>query len=178
MAKRSCGFVGCHSGGTWYIGEPRAWWCIRHAPAGASVGKVQGKRRKRKKKKPKPKKAPRPLKLPPLTPIEDLLAKAMDEAGIAYTAQHQVDRRRGLYYLLDFAVVSGKRKLAVECDGHDFHHTQEQRERDCRRQRELCRRGWTVYRFTGREIWRDARACAGEISRMMGRKKSTPTGQG
>jgi very-short-patch-repair endonuclease len=54
--------------------------------------------------------------------------------------------------------------VAVECDGHDFHEkTKEQAARDKARDRDLQMRGIQVFRYTGSEIWRDARACADEI---------------
>jgi hypothetical protein len=46
--------------------------------------------------------------------------------------------------------------LAVECDGHDYHErTAEQAARDKARDRALQALGWTVARFTGREIVAD-----------------------
>lgn len=56
------------------------------------------------------------------------------------------------------------RSLVVECDGHDFHErTKEQAERDKRRDRAISAAGYPVFRFTGRELHRDARACVEEI---------------
>ena len=52
----------------------------------------------------------------------------------------------------------------VECDGHDYHErTKEQAERDKKRDREITRLGIPVFRFTGRELHRDAVACAKEV---------------
>lgn len=60
---------------------------------------------------------------------------------------------------LDFVVhpyVGRTWRIAIECDGHDFHErTAEQAERDRSRDRALTATGWSVLRFTGREIWRD-----------------------
>jgi REase_MTES_1575 len=51
--------------------------------------------------------------------------------------------------------------LAVECDGHDFHEkTKEQAEHDKKRDRDLQSMGWSVARFTGAEIVRDAKVAA------------------
>lgn len=56
-------------------------------------------------------------------------------------------------------------RIALELDGHNFHQrTKEQVTRDYRRGRELARAGWIVIRFTGSEIYRDAGACALEVS--------------
>ena len=54
-------------------------------------------------------------------------------------------------------------KMIVECDGHDFHErTKEQAAHDRRRDRDVTRAEYTVLRFTGSEIHRDAVACARE----------------
>jgi len=54
-------------------------------------------------------------------------------------------------------------KLAIECDGHDFHErTKEQASRDRARDRALQAEGIAVFRFTGSDIHWDADACAQE----------------
>ena len=59
--------------------------------------------------------------------------------------------------LLPFVVV-------VEVDGHDYHErTKEQAEYDKRRDRFMTSTEARVFRFTGREVYRDADACACEI---------------
>lgn len=56
------------------------------------------------------------------------------------------------------------KRLIVECDGHDFHErTKEQAARDRSRDRDAQLAGYTVMRFTGSEIWRDALGCAAKI---------------
>jgi very-short-patch-repair endonuclease len=72
-------------------------------------------------------------------------------------------------YRIDFAFFMSDgadvRKLAVECDGHEFHErTKDQAERDRSRDRALQERGYTIYRFTGREIYRDPMKCARQIA--------------
>lgn len=75
----------------------------------------------------------------------------------------------GIFARVDFLVrpYSTKHtwKLAVECDGHDFHErTKEQAARDKSRDRRLARCGVvTVLRFTGSEIHENPRACAEEV---------------
>jgi len=55
-------------------------------------------------------------------------------------------------------------RLAVECDGHDFHErTKEQAARDRSRDRALQTGGYTVMRFTGSEIHRDPLKCVLEV---------------
>jgi len=55
-------------------------------------------------------------------------------------------------------------RIVVECDGHDYHErTKEQAIRDKSRDRAFQAAGFQVFRFTGREIWRDALKCASEV---------------
>lgn len=73
-------------------------------------------------------------------------------------------------YRIDFQVVYGvcgrsadrteeywrRGVVLVECDGHDYHErTKEQASHDKRRDRELQTAGFTVFRYTGSDIWRD-----------------------
>lgn len=55
-------------------------------------------------------------------------------------------------------------QVLVECDGHDFHErTKEQASRDKRKDRELQRAGFTVFRYTGSDVWKDCMGVAEEI---------------
>ena len=48
------------------------------------------------------------------------------------------------------------KQLIVECDGHDFHErTKEQAAKDKARDRQAQLAGYTVFRYTGSELWRD-----------------------
>lgn len=59
--------------------------------------------------------------------------------------------------------VSWKR-LIVECDGHDFHErTKEQAARDRARDRSVTMNGYTIFRFTGSELWRDPIRCVDQV---------------
>jgi very-short-patch-repair endonuclease len=54
--------------------------------------------------------------------------------------------------------------VIIEVDGHDYHErTKEQAERDKSRDRFMTATEARVFRFTGREVWRDAEACAAEV---------------
>jgi very-short-patch-repair endonuclease len=54
--------------------------------------------------------------------------------------------------------------VIVEVDGHDYHErTREQAEYDKSRDRFMTATDARVFRFTGREVWRDAEACAYEV---------------
>lgn len=65
-------------------------------------------------------------------------------------------------YRLDFALIAeGGAFVVVECDGHDFHErTKEQVARDKARDRAMVANGWTVLRYAGSEIHKDAKRYA------------------
>jgi very-short-patch-repair endonuclease len=73
-------------------------------------------------------------------------------------------------YRVDIACAftwTGKR-LAVECDGHDFHHaTKEQVTADNERSRALLASGWPTMRFSGSEIHKDPFGCAAQVARFL-----------
>lgn len=83
--------------------------------------------------------------------------------------QHRVK-----HYRLDFAIEvrlpnGSIRWIAVECDGHDFHErTPEQATRDKKRDRDLSLEGFTVLRFTGKEIYANPFEKAAEIEALIG----------
>lgn len=63
-----------------------------------------------------------------------------------------------------FATDGSRRRVAVECDGHDFHErTKEQAAHDKARDRFLASQNICVLRFTGSEIHRDPYKCLGEV---------------
>lgn len=78
--------------------------------------------------------------------------------------QHPVKIGRSTYRL-DFAILGALDvKVAVECDGHEFHEkTKEQASKDKARERALVSAGWLVMRFAGSEIWRDPEGCADQV---------------
>jgi very-short-patch-repair endonuclease len=71
------------------------------------------------------------------------------------------DSEKHSRYRVDFILKDAR--LIVELDGHSSHSTPEQLEKDAIRQRYLTRAGYTVIRFTGREINRDVVACVKEV---------------
>lgn len=84
-------------------------------------------------------------------------------------AQHPIGR-----YECDLLLQLGEASIAVECDGHDFHErTPEQAEHDKKRDRYFAEVGQVVLRFTGREINRDAEACAEQALAIL-EKKAAP----
>ncbi len=62
----------------------------------------------------------------------------------------------------------GEIKVAIECDGHEFHEkTKEQAKRDKAKDRYLQSKGWIIARFTGSEIVKDGKSVVGEIENLI-----------
>jgi len=78
-----------------------------------------------------------------------------------FKKNYTIERGGGQFpYRIDFALPTVR--LAVEIDG-ESHRSQERRERDRRKDEYLGQRGWTVLRFTNREVLRDPRAVADRV---------------
>lgn len=100
--------------------------------------------------------------LPPLTPIEAILYRAMRDRGLTPVAQYGIGRYRADFAFPDVRVV-------VECDGRPWHDPDSDRDRDAA----LRRRGWEPLHFTGSEITRDAAACVARVQREIRARRAT-----
>ncbi|MDF9618393.1 DUF559 domain-containing protein [Pseudomonas entomophila] len=97
--------------------------------------------------------------------IEDEFNKAAaDLADLIERESWFGDAERHHRYRVDFFLKDAR--LIIELDGHAYHSTKEQLEKDAIKQRYLTRAGYTVIRFTGREIVRDVQACVAEVRQM------------
>lgn len=63
-------------------------------------------------------------------------------------------------YKVDFIY---QEKYVIEIDGHDFHKTKEQRFQDYQRERYLQKKGYTVIRFMGTEVFLNPEQCIEEL---------------
>lgn len=85
-------------------------------------------------------------------------------AAFLYETQAQIENFRVDFVFHQKGEMGGTRGLVVECDGHDFHErTKEQAIADRSRDRRLQELGYTVYRFTGSEIYNDPMRCATQV---------------
>ena len=98
------------------------------------------------------------------------LQRMTEQCGetVVFYPQHKVIIGAKKYYLdffLGIYLPNNKIiKIAIECDGHDFHEkTKEQVRHDRQRERALTKEGYTVVRFTGSEIYADPGHCADEL---------------
>lgn len=94
----------------------------------------------------------------------------IDEPSLIIRSQAQLEGWRVdfLIHAYDFARKGGPRgwrKLIVECDGHDFHErTKEQAAKDRSRDRQVQLDNYSVLRFTGSELYKDAWGCAEQVT--------------
>lgn len=94
--------------------------------------------------------------------IEKQFANKLDDLASAIEAEYWFgDPEKHSRYRVDFLLKDAR--LIVELDGHEFHSTKDQLEKDAIRQRYLSRAGYSVIRFTGREIIKNVEACVSEV---------------
>lgn len=100
-------------------------------------------------------------------PHEPAISDEPDLGVLGFVTQEKIEKFR-----VDFVITVRNRhsgsfkRMVVECDGHDFHErTKEQARKDRSRDRRLQELGFTVYRFTGAELYRDPVKCAQDVIR-------------
>ena len=107
------------------------------------------------------------------SPIEILMGLALHSKFLDGYMGVQIEHEKEIGpYRVDFFISnqegnlkeSEKSRIVIECDGHDFHEkNKEQVKRDKRRDRFLQSQGFTVFRYSGSEIWENAEKLADEI---------------
>jgi very-short-patch-repair endonuclease len=77
------------------------------------------------------------------------------------------ENRRIDYALFVKIFANEEIKIAVECDGHDFHEkTPHQAARDSAKNGDLQIAGWRLLRFTGRQIRQNPKYCATRVAEL------------
>lgn len=96
---------------------------------------------------------------------EKVLYRALYAAGIRPLPQYTEEK-----YILDFAVISGSRKLAIEVDGEMYHRAWdgELLRRDQIRTMRLIELGWDVMRFWVYEVRDDLPRCVAKVTKWLG----------
>lgn len=64
--------------------------------------------------------------------------------------------------------------LGVEVDGHDYHSSPDQKQHDAIRDRYFAKMGYTVLRYTGREVHSDVKKVVHEINWFVLNRTPTP----
>lgn len=94
--------------------------------------------------------------------IENEFTKELGEfANLIENEKWFGDGSKHFRYRVDFILMDAR--LIIELDGHDYHSSPEQLDKDSKRQRYLTRAGYTLIRFTGRQIVNDCNACVLEV---------------
>lgn len=114
----------------------------------------------------------------PLSPIENefyqelrkydfAMREIADKGTYRIIPQYDIGK-----FKIDFVVlmkVNGRElKLAIECDGFDYHDNDKAKAtQDKQRERQLVIGGFTVLRFSGQEINDNAKACIADVFRCL-----------
>jgi very-short-patch-repair endonuclease len=62
-------------------------------------------------------------------------------------------------FIFNCQYIELSRKIVIECDGYESHHTKQQRNKDTIRENELKLNGYSVIRFTGSQIYNEPFEC-------------------
>lgn len=84
------------------------------------------------------------------SPFEEAIGKSLVAAGYHITQQWEVGA-----YRIDMVVQYKGKKIAIECDGEQYHSGDEKIRADMERQTILERMGWRFIRIRGSEYYRD-----------------------
>lgn len=94
--------------------------------------------------------------------IENEFTKELgDFAALIESEKWFGDSSKHYRYRADFILMDAR--LIIELDGHNYHSSPDQLDKDSKRQRYLTRAGFTLIRFTGRQIVNDCNACVLEV---------------
>jgi very-short-patch-repair endonuclease len=85
------------------------------------------------------------------SPLEDKLYEAFLSHNIRSHRQYFLTTKTGNYHL-DFALFCKEGKINVECDGDTYHDKKEQVHYDKKRNNNIEVEGWSVLRYTTKEI--------------------------
>jgi very-short-patch-repair endonuclease len=99
------------------------------------------------------------------TGIEKQLREALESRGFQHGVDFSTQYPLRYGYILDIAFPV--EKLAVEADGAAWHGSKKARKRDHIKDNVLAKIGWTVLRFSDRQIIEDCAGCVDEIEKML-----------
>lgn len=93
------------------------------------------------------------------SPLEDSFFQMLNKAQIPSERQWWLQTTDRKIYILDFAIFCKLRPINVECDGDTWHDLPDQVHYDKRRNNELESKGWSVLRFTSKDIRQNLSYC-------------------
>ena len=83
-----------------------------------------------------------------LTSLEKQVRDILEELDIEKHTQYPTHSG----YILDFAIINGDKKIAIEVDGERWHSSEEAKKRDRFKDYQLKREGWKIVRVKEEEI--------------------------
>ena len=89
------------------------------------------------------------------SPLEERLWKRLVKEGIPAERQYHIASPPEYRFFLDFALFCTSRNINVECDGDEYHTERDAIFLDKKRNNILESEGWSVLRFTTRQITQD-----------------------
>lgn len=95
------------------------------------------------------------------SPIEEIFEKALSKAGAIYKKQVKIHIDGEVFTIPDFLIY--EHKIAIYCDGTEFHSDTQRIIKDKQQDRYLQSQGYTVLRFSGSEIIKNPEQCAREV---------------
>jgi very-short-patch-repair endonuclease len=104
------------------------------------------------------------------TDIEKQLRKALEARGLKHGVDFSTQYPLRYGYVLDIAFP--EEKLAIEADGAPWHSSKRARQRDHIKDKVLVKMGWTVLRFSDRQIIKDCVSCVDEIEKVLKKKRA------
>lgn len=99
------------------------------------------------------------------TRIEEIIEKGLIKENIKFVKQFKLYTKESLFTILDFYIEEGK--IAIYCDGFEYHYNKENVIKDRYQDRELQYLGYKVLRFTGSEIVGNPGKCIDEVKRFL-----------
>ncbi|MBS4016155.1 MAG: DUF559 domain-containing protein [Candidatus Latescibacteria bacterium] len=102
--------------------------------------------------------------------IEDKLYNALKKEDLAAERQFFV-YDADTPYCLDMAIFCKDGNLNVECDGEKYHSDIKTIRKDRQRNNDLTTAGWSILRFSGKEINQDTQKCVKQIKQTVKRLK-------
>jgi very-short-patch-repair endonuclease len=94
-------------------------------------------------------------------------AIAKPETATVIAPQYKIEGHRVDFAIFVNVFADEEIKISIECDGHWHEQSKEQAARDKRQQNAVTFAGFRPQRFTGSDIWRDHKACAAQVSKLV-----------
>lgn len=102
------------------------------------------------------------------SPLEERLWEVMKEGKINAERQFFIQTEEN-FYILDFALFCKLRNINIECDGNKFHLESEYVIKDKSRNNKLESLGWSVLRYTTKDIRKDLGNVVSQIKETINR---------